>query len=111
MHAQLTYFHGPRTPEQVAAADFAGQERIIPAAGKLGHRLSVYVLRRDDGSEVTVVIGETKQALLDVQKAIMSTALLPGEDPGLLPGPDRIELYPVVHFHDIDPAGTSLGRP
>jgi hypothetical protein len=111
MYAQLTYFDGPRTPEQIAAADFAGQERITPAVSKLGHRLSVYVLRRDDGSEVTVVIGDTKQALLDVQKAIMGTDLLPGEDPGLLPGPDRIELYPVVQVHDIDPADASQGRP
>ena len=34
--------------------------------------------------------------LLDAQKAIMSTELLPGEDPALLPGPDRVELYPVI---------------
>jgi hypothetical protein len=111
MYAQLTYFDGPRTPEQIAAADFADQERITPAVSKLGHRLSVYGLRRDDGSEVTIVIADTKQALFDVQKAIMGTALLPGEDPALLPGPDRIELYPVVHVHDIDSADASQGRP
>ena len=28
---------------------------------------------------------------------IMGTELLPGEDPALLPGPDRIERYQVVH--------------
>jgi hypothetical protein len=111
MYAQLTYFDGPRTPEQVAAADFAGQERIMPAVSKLGHRLSVYVLRRDDGSEVTVLIGDTKQALIDVQKEIMGTDLLPGEDPGLLPGPDRVELYPVAQAHDIAPAGSGEVQP
>jgi hypothetical protein len=31
----------------------------------------------------------------------MSTELLPDEDPSLLPGPDRIELYPVLKVHDI----------
>jgi hypothetical protein len=36
MHGQLTYFDGPRTPEQLAAADFAGQERIRPALSSLG---------------------------------------------------------------------------
>ena len=31
MYAQLTYFDGPRTPEQTAADDFGARERIIPA--------------------------------------------------------------------------------
>ena len=96
MHAQLTYFDGPRTPEQIAAADFAGQERILPAVGKLGHPVRLYLLRRHDGSEIVVLIADSEQALLDAQKAIMST--------GLLPGPDRIELYPVSGVHDINPA-------
>jgi hypothetical protein len=51
-----------------------------------------------------VVIADSQQALLDVQKAIMSTELLPGEDPALLTGPDRIELYPVIGVHDVNPA-------
>ena len=104
MHAQLTYFDGPRTPEQIAAADFAGQERILPAVSKLGHSFRVYRLMREDGSGIVVTIADTEQALLDAQKAIMSTDLLPGEDPALLPGPDRIELYPVVGVHDVSTA-------
>ena len=104
MYAQLTYFDGPRTPQQVAAADFAGRERITPAVSKLGHSFRVYVLRRDDGSEIVMVTAESEQALLDAQKAIMGTELLPGEDPALLPGPDRIELYPVIDVLDINAA-------
>ena len=104
MHAQLTYFDGPRTPEQTAAHDFAGQERILPAVSKLGHSFRVYRLMREDGSGIVVMIADTEQALLDAQKAIMSTDLLPGEDPALLPGPDRIELYPVIDVHDVNPA-------
>jgi hypothetical protein len=104
MYAQLTYFDGPRTPEQIAASDFSGRERIVPAVSQLGHRFRVYVLRRDDGSELVVTIADTEQALLDAQKAIMTSELLPGEDPALLPGPDRIELYPVIVVHDFDPA-------
>ena len=107
MYAQLTYFDGPRTPEQLAAADFAGRERILPAISRLGHSLRVYLLRRSDGSEVVVSIADSEQALLDAQKAIMGTGLLPGEDPALLPGPDRIELYPVLEVHDLGPASTT----
>ena len=107
MYAQLTYFDGPRTPEQLAADDFAARERIQPAISKLGHNFRIYVLRRDDGSQVVISIADSEQALLDAGKAIMSTELLPGEDPALLPGPDRIELYPVIGVHDVDPASES----
>ena len=104
MYAQLTYFDGPRSPEQLAAADFAGRERILPAVSSLGHPIRVYRLRRDDGSQVVIAIADSEQVLLDAQKAIMATELLPGEDPALLPGPDRIELYPVLDVHDLNPA-------
>ena len=107
MYAQLTYFDAPRTPEQLAAADFSGRERIQPAVSNLGHPFRVYKLRRDDGSEIILMIADSEQDLLDAQKAIMSTKLLPGEDPALLPGPDRIELYPVLEVHDLGPAGTT----
>ena len=103
MYAQLTYFDGPRSPEQLAAHDFAARERIVPVISELDHSYRVYVLRRDDGSQIVVSIADSEQALLDAQKAIMSTELLPGEDPALLPGPDRIELYPVISLHDINP--------
>jgi hypothetical protein len=109
MYAQLTYFNGPRTPEQVAAADFGGRERIAPAISKLGHHFRVYVLRRDDGSQVVVSIADSKDALLDAQKAIMSSELLPGEDPALLTGPDRIDLYPVIEAQDINPSAGARG--
>jgi len=101
MYAQLTYFDGPRTPEQQAAEEFASQERLLPAVSQLGQAFRVYRLRHDDGSMVVISIADSQQALLDAQKAIMSTELLPGEDPSLLPGPDRIELYPVLAVHDI----------
>jgi hypothetical protein len=104
MYAQLTYFDGPRGPELVGASDFAAHNRIMPAVRALGEQFSVYVLRRDDGGEVVVSIASTEQALIDAQKAIMSTSLLPGEDPALLPGPDRVEIYPVVESHTLNGA-------
>ena len=48
MYAQLTYFDGPRSPEQLAAAEFAARERVMPAVRSLGHPVRVYRLSRDD---------------------------------------------------------------
>lgn len=95
MYAQLTYFDGPRNPEQLAAADFAAEQRIRPAAESVPGNIRTYVLRRPDGAEVVVSLAESEQALIDTQKAIMSTTLLPGEDPALLRGADRVEIYAV----------------
>jgi hypothetical protein len=103
MYAQLTYFDGPRSAEQVAAADFAARERIRPAVSELAHHFRVYVLRREDGAQVVISIADSREALADAQKAILSTELLPGEDPALLPGPGRIELYPVADFVEFNP--------
>jgi hypothetical protein len=110
MYAQLTYFDGPRSPEQVAADDFASRERILPAVSELDHSYRVYVLRRDDGAQVVVSIADTEQALIDAQKAIRATELLPGEDPALLRGPDRIELYPVISAQDVNPGSDNRSR-
>lgn len=109
MYAQLTFFDGPRTPEQIAAADFAALNRLLPAASQLGHPVDVYRLRREDGAEIVLAVAESEQVLLDAQKAIMSTELLPGEDAALLPGPDRIELYPVVGVHRVNPVDVKCG--
>jgi len=100
MYAQLSFFDGPRSPEQVAAGDYAGRARIAPAIEGLGIHARVYRMRRADGGEVVLSVAEDEQALLDIQKAIMATELLPGEDAALLPGPDRIELYPVIDVRD-----------
>ncbi|MET0865472.1 MAG: hypothetical protein ABWZ98_14160 [Nakamurella sp.] len=101
MHAQLTYFDGPRSPELVTAADRASRERIIPAIlarPELREDLvGLYQLRRPDGGEITVVIVEREETLDKAREVIMSTELLPGEDPALLPGPDRSERYQVAY--------------
>jgi hypothetical protein len=33
-----------------------------------------------------------------VQELVMSSELLPGEDPALLPGPDRVDVYTVTEM-------------
>ena len=100
MYAQITYFDGPRSAELVAAGERAGRERIEPAmladpVMQAAH-ISTLVLRQPDGSEVVVVVTDTSEALDHGCEIIMSTQLLPGEDPALLPGPTRVERYQVV---------------
>ncbi len=100
MYAQLTYFDGPRSPELVAAEDRASVERIEPALladpQMRDQLVASYVLRDADGGEVVVTIAKTEESLRHAQNVIMNTELLPEEDPALLPGPDRIEIRPVV---------------
>ena len=100
MYAQLTYFDGPRSPELVAAAEFAGRERVWPAIladpVTRDEHVATYVLRQDDGSEVAIVIVKTLAGLERGRQVIMGTELLPGEDPALLPGADRFEVFEVV---------------
>lgn len=101
MYAQLVYLDGPRSAELVAAGDRAGRERVLPAVANdpitgAAH-VATYVLRQPDGSEVVVIIAETEEALRRGNEIIAATTLLPGEDPALLPGPDRVAMYEVVH--------------
>jgi hypothetical protein len=102
MHARLSYFDGPRSPELVAASDRAGRDRIEPAISndpQLRDQLvSLLVLRRPDGGQVVITVMRSEAALARAQDVIMSTELLPGEDPALLPGPDRSETYQVAHL-------------
>lgn len=100
MYAQLSYFDGPRSAELVAAAERAGRERIGPAIEAdpqmQDELVALHVLRQPDGGEVVVSLTQTEAGLARAQQVILGTELLPGEDPALLPGPDRIEVYAVV---------------
>lgn len=104
MYAQLTFFDGPRSDELVQASRRAGQERIAPAMQtdpRMREELvAVYVLNQPDGAEVVITLVKTEEALRHGEQVIMSTQLLPGEDPGLLPGPDRVEIYHVSALAD-----------
>lgn len=101
MYAQITYFDGPRSPELIAAADRAGRDRVMPAVladPQLAAELvATYVLHQPDGSQAVILISTTTAALARTREVIMSTELLPGEDEALLPGPDRVEQYTVIH--------------
>ncbi|MGY6653990.1 hypothetical protein ACXIZN_17620 [Amycolatopsis sp. TRM77291] len=95
--AQATWFDRPLTPAQADAARFGGRERIRPAVRGLDGVGGFYVLTAEDRSSLILGFTESIEAMEAVQKTIMSTDLLPGEDPALLPGPDRIDVHRVLH--------------
>ncbi len=101
VHAQAVWFDGPRSAELVAAAEHAGLDRIHPAItshpGLMAELVATIVMRRPDGGELVLTIAESEDALRRGNEVITATELLPGEDPALLPGPDRFEVYEVVH--------------
>jgi hypothetical protein len=98
-YARLMYFDGPRAPEQAAAEDLAGRQRIWPAIRDLGGLVGSYVLRGRDLGCVVITLTTATETLDAAARAVLSTELLPGEDPALLPGPDRIEIHHVTGYH------------
>jgi hypothetical protein len=95
-YARLVYFDGPRAPEQTAAEDLAGRQRIWPAIRGLSGLVGIYILRGHDLSSVIVTLATSVETLDAAQRAVMATELTPGEDPALLPGPDRVEIHRVT---------------
>jgi len=108
MHAQLTYFDGPLSAERVEAFHRANRDRVVPALSTdpqlRGEIVANYVLSQPDGGQVVVTVVNSEAALVRGQQVITATELLPGEDPALLPGPDRIETYRVVVYTDANRA-------
>jgi hypothetical protein len=100
MYAQLTMFDGPRSPELIAALERAGSERIRPlldANPEIRDDLVVhYDLRQPDGGHALLTISRAEATLDKMIELIMTSELLPGEDPALLPGPSRAERYEVA---------------
>ena len=90
---QVTWFHGPRSDAHVAAARRGGRERLWPALHDLEGLVDVLVLVAPDGGSVVFGSATSADVFEEVQRRVMSTTLLPGEDPALLTGPDRIETY------------------
>jgi hypothetical protein len=95
MDVQIMTFDGPRSDEVVAASQRAGRERILPLieanpdlrAGLLGGLRCV----GPQGVEFLVVLARDPSALELLQQVVMTSELLPGEDPALLSGPSRVD--------------------
>ena len=94
--AQLVRFDGPRDAAAVAASRRAGRERIWPAVRDLDGLVETLVLERPEGAELVLSFATSPEHFARAGERIMSTALLPGEDPALLTGPDRVEVLHVV---------------
>ena len=97
-HARVAYFDGPRAPEQAAAEDFAGRQRLFPAVRGLSGLVGVWVLRGPQFASVVCTLATSMAALDAITRAVMATELLPGEDTALLPGPDRIQTHQVTGY-------------
>lgn len=91
---KVSWFDGPRSAAQNEAARRAGEERIKPAVQGVPGFVMTYVLGRPQDSAIVVVeLAASTGALDQMADAVFSAPLLPGEDPALLTGPDRVELY------------------
>ena len=102
MHVQIMLFDGPRSDAAVQASERAGRERIDPLVAShpdLRHRLLGGVRAvGPDGAECVVVLADDEDALDTLERLVMTSELLPGEDPALLTGPDRVHRYSSTHL-------------
>ncbi len=96
LFAQLTWLNGTGDPAVAQAAERGGRERIHPAVRDVEGLVGVLVFRSADDRILVVGLATGREAHAEVQDRIMRTTLLPGEDPALLPGPDRMELGRVL---------------
>lgn len=88
---QLTWFDGPRSADWLAGADLAHQ-RIWPAARDVPGMVGALTLQARDGGRVVLTMAESVEALEEGVRRLLSTSLLPGEDPAHLTGPDRVDV-------------------
>ena len=97
--AFLGEFDGPLSPARLEAARFAGNERIGPVLRTLPGLVRLLVLWHPTERRMAVLHLATSTAVLEaVGEAVMTSTLLPGEDPELLPGPDRITMPRVAAY-------------
>jgi hypothetical protein len=91
LFAQLTWLNGDGDPAQADAAERGGRDRIWPAVQGIDGVVDVVALRSTDDRIVVIGLATGTETYGQVQRAVMATALLPDEDPALLPGADRID--------------------
>lgn len=97
--AFVGYFDGPLNPARVAAARRGGRDRIRPVLEQVPSLIRTLVLWHPTDSKMAVVhLVTSVDGLAEVTTAVTSTKLLPGEDPSLLPGPDRVQTHHVLSY-------------
>ena len=96
LFGQLTWVNGTGDPAVARAAERGGRERIHPAIADVDGLVGVLVFRSADDRILVVATATGQETHTEVQDRISRTPLLPGEDPALLPGADRVELGRVL---------------
>jgi hypothetical protein len=97
--AFLGEFDGPLSPARVDAARFAGTERLGPVLREIPGLVRMTVLWHPTERRMAVLhLATSMETLHAVSEAVRSSTLLPGEDPALLPGPDRIAVLRVAAY-------------
>lgn len=95
--ASLVWLDGPLSELHLRATRVAGRERIQPTMALLptaGRAIALWQpLTR---SYVVIAFAATLEDLELGHRTIMATKLLPGEDPALLPGADRVDLHRII---------------
>lgn len=95
--AALLDFTGPISPAVFEAAERGFRDRIRPLlTGLTGCIRGLVLWQPDTGAQLVVNVTDSLEALGAGERAINSAPLLPGEDPALLPGPDRVSIQTVV---------------
>ncbi|SFF41612.1 hypothetical protein [Blastococcus tunisiensis] len=92
LFAQLTWLNGTGDPAVARAAERGGRERIHPVIRDVEGLVGVLVFRSADDRIVVVGLATGLETLAEIRNRIGRAPLLPGEDPALLPGPDRVQL-------------------
>ncbi|WP_285750748.1 hypothetical protein [Lentzea sp. NBRC 105346] len=93
----LVFMDGPLSQERWDAGAFAHERRIKPfLEGYDGYVDGCVLVDKVKRSAVAVGFATSFEKADEIGKAVNSMELVPGEDPALLTGPDRIELYRVL---------------
>jgi hypothetical protein len=97
--ASVGYFDGPLSPARLAAARRGGRDRLRPALQRVPALIRTVVLWHPADSKMAVVqLATSAEGLQQVAAAVTATELLPGEDPSLLTGPDRVQAHRVLSY-------------
>ncbi|GAA3342031.1 hypothetical protein GCM10020358_35570 [Amorphoplanes nipponensis] len=110
--AFLGEFDGPLSPARVEAARYAGTRRLAPVLRTVPGLVRMLMLWHPTERRMAALHLATSTAALGaVSEAVMSTTLLPDEDPALLPGPDRIARMRVLAYRGdrVAPGSTEVG--